>query len=80
MAAGGHTSTEVAKRLSSVSVASGTAFVFVLILAALNDLEVKAADIQNAYLTASVSEKIWTRLGLNFQSDSAKIATLVRAL
>jgi hypothetical protein len=50
------------------------------LLAALNDLEVKAADIQNAYLTAPVSEKIWTRLGRKFGSDSGKVAIIVRAL
>jgi len=49
-------------------------------MAALNDLEVKAADIQNAYLTAPVSEKIWTQLGPESGSDYGKIAVIVRAL
>jgi hypothetical protein len=34
-----------------------------LTLAALNDLEVKMADIENAYLTAPITEKVWTVLG-----------------
>ena len=35
-------------------------------LAALNALEVKTSDIQNAYLTASCSEKVYTTLGTAF--------------
>ena len=49
-------------------------------MTALNDLEVKAADIQNAYLTAPVSEKIWTELGPEFGADVGKVAIIVRAL
>ena len=52
-----------------------------LTLAALNDLEVKTSDIQNAYLTAPCSEKIWTTLGSEFGPDLAgKKALVVRAL
>jgi hypothetical protein len=32
-------------------------------LAALNDLDVKMADIENVYLTAPIYEKLWTVLG-----------------
>ena len=49
-------------------------------MAALNDLEVKAADIQNAYLTAPVPEKIWTKLGPKFGAGVRKVAIIVRAL
>ena len=45
-----------------------------------NDLDVKAADIHNTYLTAPVSEKIGTRLVPEFGSDVGKIAIIVRAL
>ena len=51
-----------------------------LTLAALNDLEVKTADIKNAYLTAPVTEKIWTVLGPEFGPDCGKKAIVVRAL
>jgi hypothetical protein len=34
-----------------------------LTLAALDDLDVKMADIENTYLTAPITEKIWTVLG-----------------
>ena len=52
-----------------------------LTLAALNDLEVKTSDIQNAYLNAPCSEKIWTTLGSEFGPDLAgKKALVVRYL
>ena len=34
-----------------------------LTIASLNDLDILACDIQNAYLTAVCREKIWTRAG-----------------
>jgi hypothetical protein len=79
MVAGGHT-TEAPKTLTYASVVSRESVRIVLTMAALNDLEVKAADIQNAYLTAPVSEKIWTRLGPEFGEDAGKVALIVRAL
>eukprot|EP00804_Cyclotella_cryptica_P015125 CCRYP_000688-RA/>CCRYP_000688-RA protein AED:0.22 eAED:0.24 QI:0/0/0/0.8/1/1/5/0/1053 len=51
-----------------------------LTLAALNDLEVKVADIMNAYVTAPTEEKIWTILGPEFGDDQGKKAVIVRAL
>ena len=51
-----------------------------LTVAALHDLEVKSADIQNAYLTAPCAEKIWTTLGPEFGPDAGKKAIVVRAL
>jgi hypothetical protein len=35
----------------------------VLTFDALNDLDVEMADIENAYLTAPINEKVWTVLG-----------------
>jgi len=49
-------------------------------IAALNDLQVKASDVQNAYLTAPCAEKIYTVLSLEFGSDAGKTAIVVRAL
>ena len=48
-----------------------------LTLAALNDFPVKVVDINNAYITAPVTEKIWTVLGLE---DSGSKAILVCSL
>jgi hypothetical protein len=51
-----------------------------LTLAALNDLEVKTADIKNAYLTAPVTEKTWCVPGPEFGADAGKRAIIVRSL
>ena len=51
-----------------------------LTYAALNDLEVKGADIQNAFLAAPCEEHIYTRLGKEFGPDEGKYAIITRAL
>ena len=51
-----------------------------LTMAALHDLEVKAADIQNAYLTAPCSEKIAVVCGPEFGIHQGETALVVRAL
>ena len=79
MVAGGHM-TEAPATLTYASVVSRESVRIALMLAALNDLQVKAADIQNAYLTAPVSEKIWTTLGAEFGNDAGRKAIIVRAL
>jgi hypothetical protein len=65
MVAGGHM-TETPASMTYASVVSRESVHIALMLAALNDLQVKTADIENAYLTAPVSEKIWTTLGPKF--------------
>ena len=40
-----------------------------LTIAALNDLEVKAKDVMNAFLTVPCAKKIWTTLGPEFGDD-----------
>ena len=72
--------TEAPKTLTYASVVSRESVRIALTLAALNDLDVKSADIKNAYLTAPVQEKIWTFLGPEFGEDAGKKAIIVRAL
>jgi hypothetical protein len=79
LVAGGHT-TETPASITYAGVVSRESVRIALTLAALNDLEVKTADIENAYLTAPVGEKIWCRLGPEFGNDSGKKALIVRAL
>ena len=50
------------------------------IIAALNGLQVKSADIINAYITSPITENIWTVLGPEFGADAGKKAVIVRAL
>ena len=40
-----------------------------LTVTALNDLEVMASDVMNAFLTAPCVEKIWTKLGPEFVGE-----------
>ena len=49
-------------------------------LAALNDVEIRAADIGNAYLNAKCWEKIWTVVGNEFGTEKGKVMLVVRAL
>ena len=51
-----------------------------LTIAALNDLEVKASNVMNAFITAPCAEKIRTTLGPEFGDDVGKKAIIVRAL
>ena len=46
----------------------------------LHDLEVKGADILNAYVMVSNHEMIWTALGSEFGDDAGKSAVVVRGL
>ena len=50
------------------------------LIAALNDLDILACDIQNAYLTAPCREKFYTIAGPEFGSDCGKIMKITRAL
>jgi hypothetical protein len=50
------------------------------LIAGLNDLDVYAAYISNAYLHAPCREKIWTVAGKQFGSDSGCVMLIVRAL
>jgi hypothetical protein len=79
MVAGGHM-TEAPATLTYASVVSRESVQIMLTIAALNDLQVKAGDTQNAYLMAPVTEKIWTRLGKEVGTDCGKKAVIVRAL
>ena len=50
-------------------------------MAALNDLDVLSADIQNAYLTAPINEKYYVQTGMEFpESLKGRPAKVVRAL
>jgi hypothetical protein len=73
---GGHT-TDTPYAMTYASIVSRESVRIALNLAALNDLNVKMADIENAYLTDPITEKIWTVLGLEFGDDAGKQALIV---
>ena len=51
-----------------------------LLIASLNDLELLACDIQNAYLTADCRERIYTIAGPEFGSEAGSVMVIRKAL
>ena len=77
--AGGH-STETPTSLTYSFVVSRDLVRIILLATALNGLQVMACDIQNAYLTASCCEKIWTYVGPEFGSEHGQPMIIRKAL
>jgi hypothetical protein len=67
--------------ITSASVVSRESVRIAFMIAALNDLDVQAADIHNAYLTSPCDEKVWTILGPEFGPElEGKRSIIVRSL
>ena len=49
----------------------------ILMIAALNDLDILAADVQNAYLNAPMKEKVYTMAGLKFGPSRVSLLVLI---
>jgi hypothetical protein len=79
LVAGGHR-TEAHATITYASVVPCETVRIALLMAALNDLEVKVGDVLNAYITAPITEKVWTVLGPEFGNDTGKTAVIFRAL
>jgi hypothetical protein len=79
MVAGGH-QTKPPSTLTYASVVSRDSVRIALTMAALHDLQVKTADIQNAYLTAPCREKVATVCGPEFGTRAGRTAIIKRAL
>lgn len=77
--AGGHT-TETPKSLTYASVVSRESVRIGFLIAALNDLNIMAADIGNAYLNADCREKIYFIAGKEFGSKAGCILIIKKAL
>jgi hypothetical protein len=77
--AGGHT-TDIQHAMTYSSAVSLESVRIALNLAALNDFDVRMDDIENAYLTAPITEKIWDVLGPEFLDDADKRALILQAL
>jgi hypothetical protein len=50
------------------------------LIAALNDLDILGADVQNAYINAKTNEKVYTTAGPEFGSNEGRPAIIIRAL
>jgi hypothetical protein len=66
--------------MTYASVVSRESVRIALTLAALNHLDVTMGNIENAYLSAPITEKVWTVLGTEFGDDAGKRALIARAL
>jgi hypothetical protein len=72
--------TDLPAMLTYASVVSRDSVRIALTIAALNDLEVKASNVQGAYLNAPCREKIAAILGPEFGEHQGKKAIITRAL
>ena len=72
MVAGGH-NTKTPSSFTYSSVVSRDLVRIMIMLAALNGLDLQATDITNAYLTGPCREKIWTRSGSEFGIEEGKV-------
>ena len=78
--AGGHLVKEQPKYNTYSSVVSRESVRIGFLLAALNDIDIMAGDIANAYLNAKTKEKVWFRAGTEFGDDRDKRVIIVKAL
>ena len=77
--AGGH-NTDPPSSITYSSIVSIYSIRITFTLAALNDVDIRAADIRNEYLNAKYQEKIWKVAGTEFFSEKGKVMLVVRAL
>ena len=77
--ADGH-KTQPPKAMVYSSVVSHDSVRLILLIAALNDLEVLSADVQNAFLTAPNKEKVYLRAGPEFGINEGKTYIVTKAL
>ena len=77
--AGGHL-TDVPTYMTYSSVVSRDTVRIGFLMAALNNLDVLAGDIQNAFLEAPTKEKIFFYAGDEWKADKDKVVVVVRAL
>jgi len=77
--AGGHlTDPPVESVYSSVVTRESVRIMF--LIAALNDLDIIGADVQNAYINAKTDKRVYTTAGPEFGDDEGRPAIIVRAL
>jgi Reverse transcriptase (RNA-dependent DNA polymerase) len=77
--AGGHT-TDAPGLITYSSVVSRDSVRLAFLVAGLNDLDVLAGDVTNAYLNAKCREKIWFEGGIETGEDRGKVLIVTRAL
>jgi len=79
LVADGHT-TDAPNSIKYSSVVSRDSVRIAFTIAALNNLEIMACDIGNAYLNAPCRERLWTMAGSKFGSEKVSVMVICRAL
>ena len=79
LVAGGH-QTELPAESVYSSIISQDSVRLAFLLAALNDMDVLAVDVQNAYLNAPTKAKVYTVAGKEFGVNAGRPVLIVRAL
>ena len=77
--AGGHL-TDPPSSMTYSTVVSRESVRIAFLIAALNNMDILAGDIQNAYLNAPTSEKLYFIAGKEWKADAGKSIVIVRAL
>ena len=77
--AGGHT-TDTSSSITYSSVVLRDSVRLAFLVAGLNDLDVLAGDVTNAYLNAKCREKIWFEGGIETGEDKGKVLIVTHAL
>ncbi len=74
--ASGHV-TDAPATMTCTSVVSRETVRIALTIAALNSLDVKTGDVMNAYITAPITEKVWTTLSPEFSEAERGSHTII---
>jgi len=78
--AGGHLAEPLPSSITYSTVVARDSIRILLVIAALNDLDILATDLQNAYLSAKPRERVWFIAGKEFGSQAGCVVVVVRAL
>ena len=76
---GGHTTDPPSSIMYSIIVSIDSIWI-AFTLSALNDVDIRAADICDEYLNTKCREKIWTVAGTDFASEKKNVVLVVHAL
>ena len=79
LVADGHT-TAPSSSIAYSSVVYRESVMIAFLLASLNDLDIFACDIGNAYLNYKLSKKLWTESGTEFGTEKGIFTIIERAL
>ena len=72
--------TSTPNSVTYISVTSHDSVRLFLLLAAINEVDIQSADVQNTFLSAPILEKVWLNTGREFGPDQGRNMIVVKAL